>query len=191
MEVTTEFAKLLAPNRLALSRQTTTLRVCEAYPPAFQLLTTDAILLDEILDHRHLVTIHPAGHGHLMAYSVHRDGYDRGLVGDRRVCETHADESPDESEGSLAPRVGGIDVEPPIAEANPDGGVVRLLLGGTDHDDSPFLWHRQRDGLDDSGLEVMRRDLDGGPEYLEYLPGRSRLQVYRRDGTANRHANRQ
>ena len=63
MEITTELAKLLAPNRLTLSRQTTTLRVCEPYPSAFQLLTKNAILLDEILDHRHLVTIHPAGHG--------------------------------------------------------------------------------------------------------------------------------
>ena len=63
MEVRTELAKPLSPNRLALSRETTTLRVREPYPSAIQLLAKDAILLDEILDHRNLVAIHPAGHG--------------------------------------------------------------------------------------------------------------------------------
>ena len=63
MEVRTELAKPLSPNRLALPRETTTLRVRESYPSAIQLLAKDAILLDEILDHRHLVTIQPAGHG--------------------------------------------------------------------------------------------------------------------------------
>ena len=46
MEVRTELAKPLSPNRLALSRETTTLRVREPYPSAIQLLAKDAILLD-------------------------------------------------------------------------------------------------------------------------------------------------
>ena len=57
----------------------------------------------------------------------------------RRVCETHTDEGPQEPEGPLAPRVGGIDVESPIAEANPDGGVLRALPGGMDRHESPLL----------------------------------------------------
>ena len=98
--------------------------------------------------------------------SVGRDGKDRRLLGCPRVCETHANEGPEEQEGPLAQRVSGVDVEPPIAEANPNGGVVRTLLGGTDRDESTFLRHRPRDRHDDSGLEVRLGDLDVNPENL-------------------------
>ena len=68
--------------------------------------------------------------------SLNRDGEDRLPLGRSRVCETYADEGAEEQEGPLALCVGGVDVEPPIPEANPDGGVVRTLLGGTDRDES-------------------------------------------------------
>ena len=57
----------------------------------------------------------------------------------RRVCETHADEGPQQPEGPLAPRVGGVDIEPPIAEANSYGGVLRTLPGGMDRHESHLL----------------------------------------------------
>ena len=108
----------------------------------------------------------------------------------RRVCETHADEGPEECEGPLAPRVGGVDVKPPIAEANLDSGIVRTLIGGTDRDESLILWQRPRERLGNSGLEVERGDVDAGAEHSEDIVGRSGLKVNCRDGTADRRAKR-
>ena len=88
-----------------------------------------------------------------------------------RVYEARTDERPEEREGSLAPGVGGVDVEPSIAEANLDGGVVGTVLGGADHNESPFLGRFPCDGLDDAGHEVGRGDLDAGREPLQNIVG--------------------
>ena len=108
-----------------------------------------------------------------------------------RVCETHADEGTQEAEGPLALRVGGVDVEPVIAEANLDSGVIRTLVGGTDFHKLSFLWQRRHEWLDDAGLEVGRGDLDAVSENTQDLPGRARFYMNRRGGTADRLVQRQ
>jgi hypothetical protein len=60
-------------------------------------------------------------------YSVHWHGKHWCPLSGSRVCEAHTDEGSKERECLFAMRVGGIDVEPPVAEANPDGIAILTL----------------------------------------------------------------
>ena len=88
------------------------------------------------------------------ASSLHRDGQDRCTLGCSCILETQTEKDAEKLEGLLASCVGGIDIKPPVTEANADGSIFRTLLGGTDLDWSPFPGHRPPGRLHNSGFEV-------------------------------------
>jgi hypothetical protein len=58
------FSEETPAQQFRLRRQSATLVIAQAKPPAAQLIAPDAVLLSEIIDDLQLVLIHPAGRRH-------------------------------------------------------------------------------------------------------------------------------